>query len=130
MGEALRESAGEIVEAQKRLVPVRTGKLRDSIKATSGNGRTAYAAFGGSKGGSGDPDLTIRITAGNSQARHAALVEFGTAPHKTGGRFPGAQHPGTPARPYFFGPYRARRRALKSKAVRNGKKAIKRIAES
>jgi len=127
IGEALRSGADEIVAAQKRLAPVRTGELRDSIVATSGNERIAYSQ---GVGGAGDPDLSVRISAGNKDVRYAHLVEFGAAPHKAGGMFEGADHPGARARLFFFPPYRALRKRVKSRVGRATKKAAREVAGS
>ena len=42
--EALREGAEMVVNDAKKLVPVKTGKLRDSIKAVSNKKGTKYKA--------------------------------------------------------------------------------------
>src|SRR5215213_27359 len=122
----LREGE-DLADVQRRLAPVRTGALRRSIRVQSGEGGVAYGAFGSGAGRSGrsrkpsrpsNPDrVVVRVTAGDAQARHAALIEFGTAPHITGGRTEGAQHPGSQAIPFFFPPYRARKKSIKSKAT-------------
>ena len=93
----IEASAEELVGMQKRLVPTRRGKLRDSIRhemgsvslASSGmlagsSGRRGKGSrFGGSAGGTieGDPDLTATVLAGDRDAFYARFVEFGTAPH-------------------------------------------------
>lgn len=132
--QALAESADEIVAMQKRLAPVSKngnhgnppGALRDSITQTWGARGPAYATLGA--GASGDPDLTVRITAGNTRVRYAHLVEFGAKPHTAGGRFKGAQHPGAPAQPFFYPPYRALRRRAKSRINRAVRKAAREVA--
>ncbi|HZH10560.1 MAG TPA: HK97-gp10 family putative phage morphogenesis protein [Microvirga sp.] len=122
--EAIHQGAAEIVSAQKRLAPVRTGKLRDSITATIGGQAPKYSQFG-RMGGKGDADLTAVITVGNSEVRYAHLVEFGSAPHIAGGRFKGADHPGTTAQPFFYPGYRMVRRRVKSRITRAVNKGIK-----
>lgn len=140
MKQALAQGADELVDMQKRLAPVgppsgaqaakgaRPGALRDSIKQTWGDSKVAYASLRGGAGEKGDPDLTVTITAGNSEVRYAHLVEFPTAPHKVGGKFKGAQHPGTQAQPFFYPAYRALKRRIKSRINRETKKAMRRAA--
>lgn len=129
IGQAIDEGAAEIVAMQKRLVPKRTGALANSIVATKGGGKIAYSqGIGGGQGG--DPDLTVRISAGNSAVRYAHLVEFGTAPHENAGKFAGSDHPGSRARPFFYPPYRALRRRVRSRISRAAKKAAQEIAAS
>ena len=125
--QALAESADELTAMQKRFAPKRTGALADSITQTWGGGKVAHATLGGG-GQAGDPDLTVRISAGNKRVRYAHLVEFGTAPHIVGGRFKGALHPGTNAKPFFFPPYRALRKRMKSRITRATNKAAKQVA--
>lgn len=117
LAEPLGEGANEIANAQRRLVPVRSGALRDSIKVSSGTSK--------------DPNsVGVKIAAGDTgeTRKYAALVEFGTPPHVQGGQFAGSQHPGTTAQPFFFPPYRAYRKRVKGKVTRAGKKAIKEVA--
>lgn len=106
--DALRQGADEIVAMQKRLAPVDDGDLRDAIhwewiKAPANAARA------------------IRIRAG---VKYAALVEYGTAPHRVGGRFAGAMHPGSAARPFFYPAYRALRKRVKSRIRRSLRKAV------
>lgn len=122
--EAIVQGADEIVTAQKRFAPVKTGKLRDSITATIGGQAPKYSQFG-RMGGKGDADLTAAITVGNSEVRYAHLVEFGSAPHIAGGKFKGADHPGTTAQPFFYTGYRMVRRKVKSRITRAVSKGIK-----
>jgi HK97 gp10 family phage protein len=145
---AIEQSASELVEMQKRLAPKKTGALRDSIVATMGDGSTPkYAAFqkrGGGKRRSssvaGDPDLSVRVTAGNSAVRYAHLVEFGTEPHeikakrakalgKDGQFGTKVEHPGASAHPYFFPAYRALKKRMKSRISRATNKAAKAVAQ-
>lgn len=117
MASAVDQAAGVIVARMKALVPKRTGKLAASI--VSGRGQVGKYAYlrGGSSRAAGDD--TVFITAGNSAARHAALVEFGTKPHSLAkganlkknryqNRTP--KHPGAQKRPFFFVAYRAEKR--------------------
>ncbi|MFY9292690.1 MAG: HK97 gp10 family phage protein [Methylorubrum rhodinum] len=124
---SLVEGGQEIVAAQKRAAPKKTGALAASIALTMGGNLPKYASFGGGSV-QGDPDLTAIISAGNERARHAHLVEFDTAPHINGGRFAGSQHPGTKAQPFFYGPYRALRKRAKSRVTRATRKAARKVA--
>ena len=125
--QALAEGADEITDDMKRLAPKRTGKLRNSIVQTWGGGKVRYSSLSGSSGEAGDPDLSVRISAGNSEVRYAHLVEFGTAPHLNGGLFAGSRHPGTSPNAFFFPAYRSRRRRVKARISRATTKAVKRF---
>lgn len=126
---AIRQGAEDVTAMQKRLVSVKTGNLRASIRATFGGGlpRYAYMASGGPSD-KGDPDLTAVITAGDDLARHAFLVEFGTAPHEVGGMFEGAMHPGSSPHPFFYPGYRATRRRVKTRISRAIARAVRKGA--
>src|SRR5215207_8933026 len=120
-------SADKIMEHQKRVVPVDSGALRDSIVVTPGGSKkVAYSSVGIGKG-SRDHELSATISAGNTKVRYAHLVEFGTTTHIAGGKFAGATIPGAPAQPFFYPPWRLgkkRFRAEVSKVVRaSAKKA-------
>lgn len=104
--DAMVKGADEIVAMQKRLAPVDDGDLRDAIHWERIN------------------PLAIRIRAGNARVRYAHLVEFGVAPHKVGGRFAGAMHPGTKPAAFFFPSYRALRRRVKGRIRRSLRKAV------
>ena len=124
---ALRESANEIVQQQRRLVPVDQGALRDSIDWDWGDQKKiAYSqTLGTAHGGH---ELSVRISAGNTFVRYAHLVEFGAAPHVAGGKFKGAKHPGAPAQPFFYPAYRLGKRRAKGRIQRAANKAAKRVA--
>jgi HK97 gp10 family phage protein len=128
--QALAQGADEITDEMKRLAPRRTGKLRGSIAQTWGAGKVRYASLSGAAGEAGDPDLSVRISAGNSGVRYAHLVEFGTAPHINGGRFAGTRHPGTAPQAFFFPAYRANKRRVKTRISRATTKAVKQVASS
>jgi HK97 gp10 family phage protein len=123
---ALEKNAEELTAMQKRMAPVASGALRDSIGFTFGDYAPANANVRGvSGGGGGDPDLSVTVHAGDARAWYAALVEFGTNPHENKGRFSGTQHPGAQASPYFYPSYRALKRRMKSRATREARKGIK-----
>lgn len=108
---ALVKSAEDLTGMQKRLAPVKTGKLRDSIKYEIEN-----------------DGMTAIVTAGDKEAFYAAMVEHGTKAHVAGGRFAGAEIPAMPARPFFFPAFRALKKSIKSRASRAVTKGIKKIA--
>jgi HK97 gp10 family phage protein len=125
--QSLAQGADELVAMQRRLVPKKTGKLRDSITQTWGGKGPAYASLKGETN-EGDPDLSVTITAGNSAVRYAHLVEFPTSPHINKGKFPGTKHPGTDAQPFFYPSYRALKRRIKNRITRATKKAARQVA--
>lgn len=118
---ALSKSADEMVEAIKAAAPVRTGRLRDSIrKEPLGEGRIGYRVVGGFKGGDG---------------WHIRFVEFGTkasageAPRRNR-NFKSVSvmtkvkraHAGTPAQPFFWPTYRKFKSRIRSRRTRALKK--------
>lgn len=106
---AMEKGAQELVEMMKRLAPVRSGDLRDSI------GWNWNAAPEGSVViAESSPDsrgLKIVVYAGDEVAFYARFIEFGTK--------------SAPAHPYFFPAYRAMRKRIKSRITREMKKAIR-----
>jgi HK97 gp10 family phage protein len=128
--QALAQGADDVTDAMKRLVPVDSGKLQGSIRQTWGGRKVAYASLSGAASASGDPELTVTISAGDSGVRYAHLVEFGTAPHINGGRFAGSRHPGAAAKPFFYPAYRANKRRVKARISRATTKAVKALAAS
>lgn len=126
--QALAQGADETQADMKRLAPKKTGALAESIVQTWGGGKVRYSSLSGDSGEPGDPDLSVRISAGNSKVRYAHLLEFGTAPHKNGGMFEGTQHPGTSAQPFFFSSFRANKRRVRARMSRAASKALKQSA--
>lgn len=127
---AMETGADELVDMMKRLVPVDSGDLRDSIGWTWGNAPKGAKVISQS-----DPDergLRITIYAGNEKAYYAAWVEFGTEPHNVasgGGNksFSGDanMHPGSRAQPFFFPSYRSLRKRIRDRIRRETRKAMK-----
>lgn len=124
--EAMGQGADEIVALMKSLVAVDSGELRDSIGWTWGDAPKYSQKIATVK--SADGKLVITIYAGNNKVRYAHLVEFATKAHQNGGQFPGTQHPGTQAQPFFFVSYRALRRRTKSRITRAINKSAKEVA--
>lgn len=112
---AMEKEAAALVETQRRVVAKDDGDLQRSIIW-----RWVRAAR--------NALMTIEISAGGKvngkTVWWARLVEFGTAPHRAGGRFAGAHHPGTRPQPFFFPVWRARRKRIKSAVRRALKRAI------
>ncbi|WP_127559065.1 HK97-gp10 family putative phage morphogenesis protein [Nioella ostreopsis] len=76
---ALVKGANEVADNMRALVPVKEGKLHDSIEVT-GPGETTppYAAGGGSV--TAKPNQAL-VTVGNEDVRTGHLQEFGTVHH-------------------------------------------------
>lgn len=117
--EGLAESADELVAAQKKAAPKRTGKLAEAII-------WEWGAIGRANS---NPEFTITVhIAAGPQRRIGPLVEFGVAPHINEGIYAGTQNPGFPAEPFFYPIYRAYKKRIKSRArraVRDGINASK-----
>jgi HK97 gp10 family phage protein len=131
MRAALVTGAEEITAMQKRLAPVDSGDLRNSIGYTFGSYSPANANVRGPRaGGAGDADLSVTIHAGDARAFYAAFLEFGTAgPYEIKGRFAGASHPGITAQPFFYPAVRTLRRRVKGRITRAGRKALRDAAK-
>lgn len=98
-----------IADTMRRLVPVDSGELRDSIAVTPPDSSTPpYSTPGGSFV---VPETSVAVTAGGKDARHAHLVEYGTVKMN--------------AQPFFWPAVRLTRK----KAQRNLKGAIGRAVK-
>lgn len=129
IAKAMEKSAGEVVALAKTLAPTDSGALRASIGWTWGDAPEGSMVLGSVRqSGKGAGNMAITIFAGNSDVFWARWVEWGTSPHTNAGLFAGSQHPGTPAQPFFFPAYRARRRSAKSRVSRAITKSAKRVA--
>lgn len=93
---AMRAGANVFKEAIKANMPVKTGKLRRSVRVTSNTKKGT---------------VTAAVKVGGKKAPHASLVEFGTRAHKitpkgakalriAGYVVADAEHPGARARPF------------------------------
>lgn len=103
---AMEKGAEELVAMMKRLVPVDQGDLRNSIGWTWGNapkGSTVLAESAPTERG-----LKITVFATDFKAR---WLEFGTVKMR--------------AQPYFFPSWRALRKRIKSRILREQRKAIR-----
>lgn len=119
---AIPASAGELVAMQKRLAPRDKGALENSIRYEADQFRAVVMA-----GGTAATRREVRKGSGQF-TDEAVLVEFGTKPHIVGGKFAGAKHPGTPARPFFFPAWRAMKKRIKGRLSRSITTGIKKVA--
>ena len=120
---AMEAGADELVDMMKRFVPVDDGDLRDSIGWTWGAAPKGSVVLAESNAdGRG---LKITVYAGNEKAYYARWVEFGTASHVNGGKFPGTQNPGSRAQPFFFPSYRSLKKRIRARIRRETAKAFK-----
>lgn len=138
--EAMEEVAQDIVDHMRRLVPVKTGTLRDSINWCWGRppaDAKVFTTIGGRQTAT-DADNRISIFAGSYEAYYARWVEFGTKERV--GRYRDSQgrkrnagkrgHHATPAHPFFYPVWRAHKRRLRGVIVRRVNAAIKKLAQS
>lgn len=105
---AMEKGADELVAMMKRLAPVDTGDLQMSISWTWGKAPKGSVALAKS-----EPDskgMRITVFAGNREAFYARWQEFGTSE--------------MPAKPFFFPSWRALRKRIRSRIVRDMKKAV------
>lgn len=91
----LKANAEQLVETQKRLAPVDTGELKDSIRQQDTSTSTR---------------ISRRVSAGRGGVPYAAWAEFGTTKNS--------------ARPFFWPAYRMLRRRFRARMTRATKKAI------
>lgn len=99
------EGASLIVAEQKRLAPVKTGALRDSVQWTFGDPPQGARLGGGKRS---ESETRATITAGSTQVPYAAFREFGTRR--------------APATPFFYPGYRTMRKQAK-RAIQKAVKA-------
>lgn len=115
IAKAMERSAEEVVALARSLVPVDTGRLRDSIGWTWGSAPKGSIALGTVRqSGKGTGNMAITIFAGNDEAFWARWVEFGTSHSR--------------ASPYFFPSYRAVRKRIRGRVTRAINKSAKTVA--
>lgn len=107
---AMEAGAEEMVQMAKRLCPVASGDLRDSIGWTWDEAPAGAMVLAQSTAG----DERITIFAGNSKAFYARWVEFGSVK--------------TSAWPFFYPSYRALKKWIKARTSRAVGKAMKTVA--
>ncbi len=106
---ALIKEGQRMAGDMRHLVPKDTGNLEESIKVTGPGEKTPpYSQPGGSRVAG---DLETIVTAGDSLARYAHLVEYGTV------------HAG--AKPFFWPSFRLNRKGSSRRIKRAIAKAIK-----
>ncbi|MBB1247455.1 HK97-gp10 family putative phage morphogenesis protein [Rhizobium sp. G21] len=127
---ALDSGSEEMVGLARGFVPKKSGALARSIGKSWGSYRAANANVRGVNSGGGGHDLSVVVHAGDAEAWYAALVEFGTQPHKIGGRFAGSQHPGTSPQPFFLPAWRLTRKRMKRKLATAMSRAIRKSKTS
>lgn len=106
---AMEKGAEELVAMMKRLAPIDSGDLQMSISWTWGEAPEGAAVIAESA-----PDsrgLKITVYAGSREAFYARWQEFGTKD--------------MPANPFFFPSWRALRKRIRSRIMRDMKKAIR-----
>ena len=116
--QAMEQGAEETVGMMKRLVPVQTGALRDSIGWTWGDAPAGSITIGTVRG-SKYATMRIVIYAGNEQTtvgerkqfQLARIQEFGTQ--------------AMPPNPYFFPSWRTMKRRTRSRITRATRQAIR-----
>ncbi|MBS0237086.1 MAG: HK97 gp10 family phage protein [Proteobacteria bacterium] len=102
---SLQKSADELVNAQKALVPVRSGALRDSIRAEARHDQLKIVVI------AGGPTTTKAARAGHGSYDYSLGVEHGTAEMA--------------AEPFFYPAYRLLKKRLRNRTKRAINKAVK-----
>ena len=105
---ALLKSGKELAERVKALAPTKTGALRESIAITPPGQQTPAYGTGGQRMAK---ENEVIVTAGNSDVRYAAHIEYGT------------KH--AHAEPFFWPAYRLSKKRIRSRAKRAINKAVK-----
>lgn len=121
VSDASLKGAEEIAELARRFVPVRTGKLKASIKAEKKRDTT------GARVVAGDENTEVRAGSG-VKWNYARGVEFGTKKHRNKGKFAGSMHPGSKPRPYLFPASRMLKKKVQSRISRALGKAARKVA--
>lgn len=123
---AIRKSVEEVAADAAALAEASrsTGSLVESIEATGPNEATpAYASEGGQRTAH---DLQGFVTAGNPEARHGHLVEFGTAPRI---RRDGSTTGTMPALPFLLPAWRLNRTRVQRRINSAVNKAIREASQ-
>ncbi|AJE47185.1 HK97-gp10 family putative phage morphogenesis protein [Celeribacter indicus] len=120
---ALVRNAEEMARTMRTMVPEETGKLKESILVTGpGESTPPYSQPGGSQ----SVGLTqAAVTAGNSDARYAHLVEYGHSNGFMQGAEQGTRGQEVPAKPFFWPAVRLHRKKAASSIKRAISKAVK-----
>lgn len=126
----MEKAAEDTVQLMRRLVPVDSGALRDSIGWTWGDAPKGALVLGRSKNAIDGLSITIYAgsrdkSLGDHDAFYARFVEFGTEAHIAGGKFVGAKIPAIAAQPFFFPAWRIKKRSNKNRMTRAIRQGIK-----
>lgn len=111
--DAMEKGAEDVVAMMKRLAPVESGALRDSISWTWGKA-PAGSIIIGTVGGREYKTMRITIYAGglaDEDVYYARFLEFGTQK--------------MPAHPFFFPAWRTKRKSVRSRITRAIRKSLK-----
>jgi HK97 gp10 family phage protein len=104
----VRKQADRLVAVMKSVVPVRTGKLRDSIRTAPGSNKVQMRVM------AGGPTTTVEVRKGSGVPYdYARAVEWGTS----------QEH----AQPFFWPSYRLMKRPIRSALSRASRKGIEKI---
>lgn len=103
-------AANRMANDMRRLVPVDEGDLKASITVTPAGGSTPSYSAGGA---AVVPPGAAAVTAGDTNARHAHFVEFGTM--------------NAAAQPFFLPSVRSNRKSAGRAITAAGKRAIKKV---
>lgn len=120
--QAILDESEKMAQTMRRLAPVDTGKLRDSIVVVPATENPRL--YQSRRSRRTDPDLELAALV-YSELFYAPWKEFGTAPHRNEGEFKGTTNPGTRAEPFFFPGFRARKKAAIAKINRAARQGIK-----
>lgn len=115
---SLEKSGEEMAAMARALAPVDDGDLQASIKVTTAGEMTPLYSSGGQQKVA---DLSVRVSAGNSSVRYAAIVEFGRKATDKAGAMA--------ARPFFWPSYRALKKRFKGRTTRAINKALKKVGK-
>lgn len=106
---AIDKSAAELVAAQKSVVPVDEGDLRDSIRTEPG-----------------EHPLQVVVTAGGEATTRPVRDGVDASyDYSLGQEFGWSDNP--EGNPFFFGPYRLLKRRVVGRVTRAGRKAIREV---
>ena len=112
----MEAGAQEIVDEMKRLVPIDSGDLRDSIGWTWGDVPAGSFVVDEIRSGKNKGDqfatLRIKIYAGSRDAFYARFVEFGT-------------RTGSPAQPFFYVTWSKEKAKFRRRIRASVKQAVK-----
>lgn len=103
--EAVFEEAFQLANLQRRVVPVESGALRDSIRVEDGKHDLQAVVLAGGK------TTTVAARSGQGKYDYANAVEFGNSESK--------------AQPFFFPSYRLKKKKMRSNVNRKTRAAVK-----